>query len=44
VHPLGPLHNPSEPHGQSAAAGRHAGVPMVAVFDTAWGQTMPKEA
>lgn len=42
--PLGPLHNPANLMGINACAEAMPGVPMVAVFDTAFHQTMPKEA
>jgi len=42
--PLVPLHNPANLMGIRACMHAMPGVPMVAVFDTAWGQTMPKEA
>ena len=42
--PLGPLHNPANLMGIRGCMEVMPGVPMVAVFDTAWGQTMPKEA
>jgi len=42
--PLGPLHNPANLMGIRGCMAAMPGVPMVAVFDTAWGQTMPKEA
>ena len=42
--PLGPLHNPANLMGIRGCMAAMPGVPMVAVFDTAWGQTLPKEA
>ena len=39
-----PLHNPANLMGIRGCMAAMPGVPMVAVFDTAWGQTMPKEA
>ena len=42
--PLGPLHNPANLMGIRACQEVMPDTPMVAVFDTAWGQTMPKEA
>ncbi len=42
--PLGPLHNPANLIGINACAEALPGVPMVAVFDTAFHQTMPKKA
>ena len=42
--PLGPLHNPANLMGIRGCMEVMPGVPMVEVFDTAWGQTMPKEA
>ena len=42
--PRGPLHNPANLMGIRGCMEVMPGVPMVAVFDTAWGQTMPKEA
>ncbi len=42
--PLGPLHNPANLMGIRGCMAAMPGVPMVAVFDTAWGQAMPKEA
>lgn len=42
--PLGPLHNPANLMGINACAEAMPGVPMVAVFDTAFHQTMPQEA
>lgn len=42
--PLGPLHNPANLMGIRGCMAAMPGVPMVAVFDTAWGQSMPKEA
>ena len=42
--PLGPLHNPANLMGIRGCMEVMPGVPMVAVFDTAWGQSMPKEA
>ena len=41
---LAPLHNPANLIGISACAKLMPGVPMVAVFDTAFHQTMPKKA
>ncbi len=42
--PLGPLHNPANLMGIRGCMAAMPGVPMVAVFDTAWGQSMAKEA
>ena len=42
--PLGPLHNPANLMGIRGCMAAMPGVPMVAVFDTAWGQAMAKEA
>ncbi len=42
--PLGPLHNPANLMGIEACEEAMPNVPMVAVFDTAFHQTMPKEA
>lgn len=42
--PLGPLHNPANLMGIRACEEIMPNVPMVAVFDTAFHQTMPKEA
>ena len=42
--PLGPLHNPANLMGIRGCMAAMPGIPMVAVFDTAWGQSMPKEA
>lgn len=41
---LAPLHNPANIIGIEACAAIMPGVPQVAVFDTAFHQTMPKEA
>ena len=41
---LAPLHNPANLIGISACQKALPGVPMVAVFDTAFHQTMPKKA
>ena len=41
---LAPLHNPANLIGINACKASMPGVPMVAVFDTAFHQTMPKEA
>ena len=41
---LAPLHNPANLVGINACKGIMPNVPMVAVFDTAFHQTMPKEA
>ena len=41
---LAPLHNPANLIGINACKALMPGVPMVAVFDTAFHQTMPKEA
>jgi acetate kinase len=41
---LAPLHNPGAVQGISAAEREFPGLPMVAVFDTAFHQTMPPEA
>ena len=42
--PLGPLHNPANLMGINACEKAMPGVPQVAVFDTAFHQTMPEEA
>lgn len=42
--PLAPLHNPPNLIGISACETAMPGVPQVAVFDTAFHQTMPREA
>ncbi len=42
--PLAPLHNPPNITGIEACEKNMPGVPQVAVFDTAFHQTMPKEA
>ena len=42
--PLGPLHNPANLAGIEACEKAMPGVPNVAVFDTQFHQTMPKEA
>ncbi len=42
--PLGSLHNPANLMGIRGCMAAMPGVPMVAVFDTAWGQSMPKKA
>ena len=42
--PLGPLHNPANLQGIRACQAVMPGVPMVAVFDTAFHQTMPPKA
>ncbi len=42
--PLGPLHNPANLMGIRGCMEVMPGVPMVAVFDTAWGQSMEKKA
>jgi acetate kinase len=42
--PLAPLHNPSNLLGIAAAQKRFRGVPQVAVFDTAFHQTLPPHA
>ncbi len=42
--PLGPLHNPANLMGIKACQKVMPGVPQVAVFDTAFHQTMPKHA
>jgi acetate kinase len=42
--PLAPLHNPSNLLGIEAAQKRFPGVPQVAVFDTAFHQTLPPAA
>lgn len=41
---LGPLHNPANLIGIEACESAMPGVPNVAVFDTAFGQSMPKKA
>ena len=42
--PLAPLHNPANLIGIRACQAKMPGVPMVAVFDTAFHQTMPPKA
>ena len=42
--PLAPLHNPANILGIEVALSAFAGVPQVAVFDTAFHQTMPRRA
>ena len=42
--PLGPLHNPAQLKGIEACKAVMKDVPMVAVFDTAFHQTLPKMA
>ncbi|GHU68943.1 acetate kinase [Clostridia bacterium] len=42
--PLAPLHNPANIMGIEACQSVMPGVPMVAVFDTAFHQTMPRQA
>ena len=42
--PLGPLHNPANLMGIRGCMEVMPGVPMVAVFDTAWDKTMPPKA
>ena len=42
--PLGPLHNPANLMGIRGCMAAMPGVPMVAVFDTAWGQSMEPKA
>ena len=42
--PLAPLHNPANIIGIKACQDKMPGVPMVAVFDTAFHQTMPPKA
>ncbi|GHU76799.1 acetate kinase [Clostridia bacterium] len=42
--PLAPLHNPANIMGIEACQAVMPGVPMVAVFDTAFHQTMPRQA
>ena len=42
--PLAPLHNPANIIGIKACQAQMPGVPMVAVFDTAFHQTMPAKA
>ncbi|MDY3072699.1 MAG: acetate kinase [Eubacteriales bacterium] len=42
--PLGPLHNPANLMGIRACAAVMPGVPQVAVFDTAFHQSMPKSS
>ena len=44
VIPLGPLHNPANLSGIEACEKAMPGVPQVAVFDTAFHQTMPEKA
>ena len=41
---LGPLHNPANLIGIEACEAAMPGVPQLAVFDTAFGQSMPKKA
>lgn len=41
---LGPLHNPANLTGINACEAAMAGIPQVAVFDTAFHQTMPEKA
>ena len=41
---LGPLHNPANLIGIEACEAAMPGVPQVAVFDTAFGQSMPRKA
>ena len=42
--PLGPLHNPAQIKGIEACRQVMGDIPMVAVFDTAFHQTLPKKA
>jgi acetate kinase len=42
--PLGPLHNPANIMGIEGCEAEMPGIPMVAVFDTGFHQTMPKYA
>ena len=42
--PLAPLHNPANLEGIEALTAIHGSLPQVAVFDTAFHQTMPAEA
>jgi len=42
--PLGPLHNPANIMGIEGCAAEMPGIPMVAVFDTGFHQTMPRHA
>jgi len=42
--PLGPLHNPANIMGIEGCAAEMPGIPMVAVFDTGFHQTMPSYA
>jgi len=42
--PLGPLHNPANIMGIEGCAAEMPGIPMVAVFDTGFHQTMPRYA
>lgn len=42
--PLGPLHNPAQIKGIEACKEVMGNIPMVAVFDTAFHQTLPKKA
>lgn len=42
--PLGPLHNPANIMGIEGCAAEMPDIPMVAVFDTGFHQTMPKHA
>ncbi len=42
--PLGPLHNPANLMGINACRAAMPNTPMVAVFDTAWGMSMPEKS
>ncbi len=42
--PLGPLHNPANIMGIEGCVAEMKGIPMIAVFDTGFHQTMPKYA
>ena len=42
--PLAPLHNPANLNGIESIAVRYPSLPQVAVFDTAFHQTMPRQA
>ncbi len=44
ITPLAPLHNPSNLLGMEAAKNRFQGIPQVAVFDTAFHQSLPPHA
>ncbi|VXB64893.1 acetate kinase (propionate kinase) [Pseudomonas sp. 8AS] len=44
IAPLAPLHNPASLHGIEAALSLHPQLPQVAVFDTAFHQSLPEHA